>query len=75
MKRNKTLESDAVNHGNKFCHPAHDEEHQQQAAAAVATAVQQHTTGIQQEAGIYEYILVRRAGKLVTSGEKDVLYY
>ena len=34
MKRNKTLESDAMNHGNKFCHPANDEEHQQQAAAS-----------------------------------------
>ena len=60
MKRKKKLESDAVNHGNKFCHPAHHDEHQQQAAAAAAaTAVYQHNT--QQQAGIYEYILVRRA--------------
>ena len=25
MKRKKTLESDVVNHGNKLCHPAHDD--------------------------------------------------
>ena len=58
MNEKKTLESDAVNHGNNFCHPAHDDEQQQQAAAAAATAVEQHTT--QQQAGIYENILVRR---------------
>ena len=49
------LESDAVNHGNRFCHPAHDNEQQQQAA----TAAQQHTR--QKQAGKYEYILVLRA--------------
>ena len=38
MKRKKTLESDAVNHGNKFYHPANDDDQQQQAAAAAATA-------------------------------------
>ena len=48
-----------VNHGNKFCHPAHDDENQQQAEAAAATAVYQHNT--QQQARTYEYILVRRA--------------
>ena len=59
MKRKKTPELDTVNHGNKFCHPAHDDEHQQQASAAAATAVEQRTT--QQQAGIYEHMLVRRA--------------
>ena len=55
----ETLESYAVNHNNnKLCHPAHDNEQQQRAAAA-ATAVQQHTA--QQQAGIYEYMLVRRS--------------
>ena len=39
MKRKKTLEWDAVDHGNKLCHLAHDDEQQQQAAAAAATAV------------------------------------
>ena len=29
LKRKKTLESDAVNRGNEFCHPAHDNERQQ----------------------------------------------
>ena len=33
MKRNKTLESDAINRSNKVRHPAHDDEQQQQAAA------------------------------------------
>ena len=33
-KRKKTLESDAMDNSNKFCHPAHDDEQQQQAAAA-----------------------------------------
>ena len=30
MKRKKTLESDAMNHSNNFCHPAHDDEQQPQ---------------------------------------------
>ena len=38
MKRKKTLQSDAVNHGNKFCHPAHDDEQQEAATAAAAAA-------------------------------------
>ena len=60
MEIKKTLESDAVNHSNSFCNPAHNGEHQQQAAAAgAATAVWQHTT--QQRVGISEYILVRPA--------------
>ena len=33
MKRKKALELDAINHSNKLCHPAHDDEHQQQATA------------------------------------------
>ena len=33
----KKLESDAMNHSNKICHPAHDDEQQQQSAAAAAT--------------------------------------
>ena len=59
MKRKKTLESDAVNHGNKCCHAAHDDEQHQQAASAAATGVSQRIT--EQQAGIYEYTLVRRA--------------
>ena len=31
------LESDAMNHSNKLCHPAHDDEQQQHAAAAAST--------------------------------------
>ena len=38
MKRKKTMESDAMNHSNKYCHLAHNDEQQQQAAAAAATA-------------------------------------
>ena len=34
MKRRKTLGSDEVNHSNKSCHPAHDNEQQQRTAAA-----------------------------------------
>ena len=29
VKRKKTLESDAGNHEDKFCHPTHDDEQQQ----------------------------------------------
>ena len=29
-EKKKTLGSDAVNHGNEFCNPAHDDEHHQQ---------------------------------------------
>ena len=50
MKRKKTLESDAMNHSNNFCHPAHDDEQQQHATADAATvAVQQHTEQQQQK--------------------------
>ena len=50
MKRKKTLESDAMNHSNNFCHPAHDDEQQQHATADAATvAVQQHTEQQQQQ--------------------------
>ena len=58
MNEEKTLESHAVNHGNKFCHPAYDDEQQQQA-------------------GIYEYILVRRAAAcsiIVVIDHVHVLY-
>ena len=37
-EENEKLESDAMNHSNKFCHPAHDDEWQQQAAAAASAA-------------------------------------
>ena len=57
MEIKKTLESDAVNHSNSFCNPAHNGEHQQQAAAAgAATAVWQHTT--QQRTGTFENMQV-----------------
>ena len=42
-KRKKTLGSDAMDRSKKFCHPAHDDEHQRQAAAQQHTA-QQHNT-------------------------------
>ena len=42
-----------MHHGNKFCHLSHDNEQQQHQAAAAA--------GAQVHAGIYEYLLVRRA--------------
>ena len=77
MKRQKTLQSDAVNQSNIFCHPAHDDEQQQQAAAAAATAVKQHTTERQQKymAGTYKDILVRRAAaySIITSAKIGAL--
>ena len=57
IKGKETLRSYAVNHGNKLCHPPHDDERQQ-------LQQQQYIKpqpGTQQQAGIYEYILVRRA--------------
>ena len=33
LKRNKTLESDSMDHSKNFCHPAHDGEQQRYAAA------------------------------------------
>ena len=67
MKRNKTLGSDAINHSNKLCHPAHDDEQQQQAAALQRQQQQDSKTKQQQQqqhkymTGIYKFILVRRA--------------
>ena len=57
IKGKETLRSYAVNHGNKLCHPPHDDERQQ-------LQQQQYIKpqpGTQQQAGIYEYILERRA--------------
>ena len=34
MKRKQTQDSDATNHGNNFCHPAHEHQHQAPAVAA-----------------------------------------
>ena len=65
MKRKKTLESDAMNHGNKFCHPTHDDEQQQQQQLQQ----QQYSStlpGTQQQADTYEYILVPRAAAYST---------
>ena len=39
MKRNKTLESDAINHSNTWCHPAHDDEERISISTAPATTV------------------------------------
>ena len=67
MKRNETLESDAIKHRNKCRHPAHDDEQEQQhcscsnSTAVAATAGYQHTEQQQKYmTGIYKYILVRR---------------
>ena len=46
-----------MNYGNKFCHPAHDDEQQQQQQQQYSNTL----PGTQQQAGTYEYILVRRA--------------
>ena len=59
------LESDAINHSNKLCHPAHDDEQQQQAAAMQrqrwhGSNTQSSRGSRNTMTGIYKYILVRR---------------
>ena len=62
MKRKETLESDAMNHSNNVCHPAHDDEQQhlqQQHCCSIAT----HYRAAAVKKGMaatYKYILVRR---------------
>ena len=60
MKRKKTLESDAVNHENKFCHPAHDDEQQQQQATAASSSSCSNSTR-HSSRQVYTNTLVRRA--------------
>ena len=62
MKRKKTLESDAMDHSNKMCYPAHDDNSsskQQQ----YSNTLQSSSSKQQQKymGSIYQYMLVRRA--------------
>ena len=65
MKIKKTLESDAVNHGNKFCHPAHDDEQKQQAAAAAATSVLHSSRDVC--TNTYSYVVQQRTAQYVSN--------
>ena len=62
MKGKETLRSDAVNHGNTFCHPTQDDERQQLQQQQYINTL----PGTQQQADTYEYILVPRAAAYST---------
>ena len=67
MKRNKTLESDAINHSKKYCHPAHDDEQQQHATASICSNysnIATHKTAValcihEHILGTYKYVVQR----------------
>ena len=61
MKGKETLRSDAVNHGNTFCHPTQDDERQQLQQQQYINTL----PGTQQQASIYDYILARRAAAYI----------
>ena len=62
MQRKKTMESDAVNHSNNFCHPAHDDQQllQLHAAACSNNSIATCTAAAEIHGRYIKCILVRR---------------
>lgn len=53
LKEKKKLQSNAMNHGNKLRHPAHDDEHQTQQLHQHTTDQQQHQEYMAYRSGTY----------------------
>ena len=66
IKIKKTLQSDAINRSNKFCHPAQDDEQQQVAAASSSSGSNSSTATHRAAAaevymtGIHKYLIQQR---------------